>query len=181
MKAKKDVPTERVESAKSIFRYNLACMLCEYGIPEAGANAYISANYINEWGGSTVRAMVRKAYKNCVFGSTPYISIFCISRSGQDRIINVPQTAQGEAKLSKLSISLRATVQYLRDIDLKSDKYACLYSVKNSLINAEDLRNIYLTCRAKFGIKKGDFNIICNSEQIDETNIIKELIRDVKF
>mgnify|MGYP003877015509 CR=1 FL=1 len=194
-----------VEGNKSFFRYNLGCMLCEYGVNETDAITYISENYASASGFSKVREDVQSAYKKCECASktyTPHARQYAYNApvynapaytqedtqtneynaqgeaqgEGHTFTQNTSQTAQGEAQASKLAISIRATGQYLREHGLKKDKYTREFYVKNKKIDAEDLNHIYLTCSENFGISEKHFFYICNAKRIGEIDIIKDII-----
>jgi len=189
-----------VEGNKNRFRYNLGCMLCEYGVNETDAITYICENYASASGDSKVRAEVQSAYKKCEFASktyTPHARQYAYNApaytqedtqtneynaqgeaqgEGHTFTQNTFQTAQGEAQASKLAISIRATGQYLREHGLKKDKYTREFYVKNKKIDAEDLNHIYLTCSENFGISEKHFFYICNAKRIGEIDIIKDII-----
>jgi len=193
-----------VEGNKSFFRYNLGCMLCEYGVNETDAITYISENYASASGVSKVRADVQGAYKKCVLGSktyTPHARQYAYNApaytqedtqtneynaqgeaqgEGHTFTQNTSKTAQGEAKLSKLGASMHSTEQYLRGKSFKRDKYTGAYSINEIEINTIEYTEELRVCRKSFGVSVNDFEIICNSKQIDEKDIIKELIEKIE-
>lgn len=60
------------DGQKAMFRFSLACLLCEFGIGESETLAYLLALYPSASGEAKVRQEVGSAYKKCNFGSRQF-------------------------------------------------------------------------------------------------------------